>query len=341
MLYTQAFLIHSWFTWATFNSIVNSLASQPSSILLILSRGFELPQNSRIYRAVRFEYFESRCLSDNISLEPQDLTCLGLFADDIIKELVLPHIGYRPFHCLASLTQIYSLSFYQESLQLPAGILTYRDASILLNSPGKPSLFLSYDPRVLAKQTFNYYNLGEQRLPLYLRSIVVDDLQSSLLQHLPDLETHNPSYDFCLIAGKAMNHDSGYELICSIIKMISYLNPRRVMFKASPSTSDQLNKKVIRLSNDINLQWVSGHDSIEKLILSGKIKVIISENFTLSAIARLVDGISVISIEKTITNDFPSLKSNLTERASIPIFEKYFNSQISLSEYLLSQLKDP
>jgi hypothetical protein len=164
---------------------------------------------------------------------------------------------------------------------------------------------------------------------------------SSLHRFLPEPKAHHLSYDFCLIAGKAMNHIIGFELICRILKLISYLNPRQVMFKASPSTSDQLNQKVISLTQGSNLTWVSGHESIEKLILMGRTKVIISENFTLSAIARLVEGTTIISLEKTITNDFPSLANCLTERAAIPIYEKYFKRQISLSEYLLSQLKDP
>jgi len=342
MHYRLAILVHSWFSWVTARSIAAKLDPEGKQTIYIFSRGFDpkqkLPTESK---AINFNKYELLCLKlGNPKTEKDTLLALDLNKSDRVMELVIPHLGYKPFVCLAEDQRFASISFYQESLQLPDGTLCEREAMLLNDKTINTTLFTTTHNPLKVKLTKKYYNMNEHFIPLHLDSVKVGDSLKNLNIYIPPCETENERlYDYAILAGKSMNTSDGIQLITNIVECISaYIPEASILFKASPSTSAEVNKHVNNLSKKNSMLYhMSGGESIEPYLINNKIQNVITEMFSLAGIFILAqnDISRIISIEATIISDYPSLTNALTERVSLNRYKKFALTFASLSHHLM------
>lgn len=344
MKYKIAILVHSWFSWACAREIAEINDSSGQQTLYIFSRGFNLnellPNKSK---SVRFERYEHNIITNRgHELGLNSITNLGLGNIDEIEELIIPHLAYKPFVSLAKEHFVKTISFYQESIQLPSCILCRREATLLLDKHEVNSLFTSTSNEITLKLTNRYYNLGEKFLPLSLISYNVGNIVNILDKNLPREKNTTVKYDYTIVGGKAMNCNTGAILIENIIRCLStsFENPT-ILFKASPSSSIYLEEKIMLMKDEFPmLTYMDGNKCLERLILDNKISNLISEMFTLAALWKIISNTreSLISVESTIILDYPSLKGCLPDRTNINKYKEHALFFPSLSEHILTKL---
>ena len=135
-------------------------------------------------------------------------------------------------------------------------------------------------------------------------------------------------------AGKAMNSNQGIELCREILCQLrqSYASSKIVF--ASPSSSMEFCKIMKNICHDLSITYIGGNQSIELILLEGNVGCIISEIFSLVAISLLSERpAKIVSIEKTILNDYPSYSQALLSR--IKEFRKFAMNCLSLNEILV------
>ena len=99
-----------------------------------------LLENSLVLRFEPSEYELLNCTDANRI----QIIIAQLLKANSIDMLLIPHLGYKPFHDLAESANIKSISFYQESIQLPKSLLIERESRLLLNPQnGTNSLYTS------------------------------------------------------------------------------------------------------------------------------------------------------------------------------------------------------
>ena len=197
------------------------------------------------------------------------------------------------------------------------------------------SLYTSYSSKVNRKITGSYYAISNEKTPLNINIEILGNTEELIRRNLP--LASSISFDFGLIAGKSTNRFSGLKLFNNILTIINLFYPdSRIALKASPSSSQQVCSWMIdQASKNSHIAYFEGNTSIENSIVSGKYRCLISEMFTLSNLAILYSKqTSIISIEKTILKDFPSLKDSLTERTEHRSHQKIANDCFCLSEYI-------
>ena len=163
---------------------------------------------------------------------------------------------------------------------------------------------------------------------------IVGDIKKQIQDILSISSAKN--VDFALIAGKSTNKPSGVKLL-AIFDIICFFYPEaRIVLKASPSSSQLVCAWMRNKSAESKrIEYNSGDVSIENSIVSGIFSCLITEMFTLSNLAMLYSSqTSIISLEKTIVKDFPSLKDCLTERNEHKCHQSLAHSCLSLSEYI-------
>lgn len=346
MKYEIAILIHSWFSWITARSITSKIDSTGNNTLYIFSRGFdpESDQTSKVSKTLRFEAYESACnYQPSLNADVDIYSILGLSINDSIGELILPHIYYYPFMRLAESSLFRTVSFYQESIQLPPGTLAEREAIMLQDPNAKTTLFTTGCARLIEKLTMKYYNLQEPYVPLHLNSIILEDPIQAIKAYIKPLHTTTTHlYDYAIIAGKSMNSPDGLQLIANLVDCISfYLPGSSILFKASPSTSREVVMHARKLSqSNKSLTFKSGEESIERDLVNGSINILVTEMFSLAALFLMShsDKSRIISLEATLVRDYNSISSTLTERMQIKRYRAYALSFQSLSQHLLAKL---
>jgi len=338
-----AVLVHSWFSWTCAQPAVQRLVQDEDRVMYIFSRRFHMEISSPRCSTIRFEEFEQYALSHPLNES-------DLFADQCkfhkyfasSSELIVPNILYEPFYRLALLDNFRSISFYQESIQSPPGTLCRRESDLLLDKSQSRSLFTCSNQKVNTKITGKYYNLNEPKIPLHLQSYVVGDKDTALCRWIPASPNDSVVYDYALFAGKAMNCDAGLILIDTITSILMTAFPKAtILLKASPSSSPAVMQLIKDLASSFDqITYLEGSTSIERSICQGSIRVVISEMFSLAGLALEQLNVTVISLDKTIINDFPSLKESLTERISNKDYWELSSSLSSLSEHILSQFSE-
>jgi hypothetical protein len=335
-----AVLVHSWFSWTCAQSAIQKLIQGEDRVMYIFSRGFDMEMSLPQYGTIRFEDFERFALSrpqNESAAFSEQWKYQKCFAS--ARELLLPNILYEPFYCLALLDNFRSVSFYQESIQPPLGTLCRRESDLLLDRSHSRSLFTCSNQILNRKITGKYYNLNEPMIPLHLHSCVVGEKDSALYRWIPPSLTDSIVYDYALFAGKAMNCEAGLTLIDTITSVLMTAFPKAtILLKASPSSSSAVMQRMEELASSFSpITYMDGSISIERAICQGSIRFVISEMFSLAALAQERSDVTVISLDKTIINDFPSLRESLTERISNKDYWKLSSSLCSLSEHILSQ----
>ena len=134
---------------------------------------------------------------------------------DHITEMYLPHVGYPPFAILAKARQIIKINFIQESLQLPQGMLAYREG-MLLQDEKRETLFTSEDTTLSKKLSMKYYNLQEKKIPLHLHSVGIGCIN----EFEKEIQVESIDIDYMIIAGKAMNCAEGILFAEELINII-------------------------------------------------------------------------------------------------------------------------
>tara|TARA_Y100001968_G_C19146252_1_gene613924 strand:- start:94 stop:729 length:636 start_codon:yes stop_codon:yes gene_type:complete len=204
---------------------------------------------------------------------------------------------------------------------------------MLLEEERECTLFSTQNSFLSKKLTFNYYSLNEELIPLNLKNIKTGSLKEVFYRFLPI--TNISQFDYGIMAGKMTNTREGLLLFKTILNTIIKINPMAtILLKASPSSSINICTWMKEESlKKNNIKFMEGNESIELRILNDSFKYIISEMFSLSALAIETCKITkVVSIEKTIVNDYPSLKNALTERFHIKNYRKFAMNQLSFSE---------
>lgn len=341
--FKMAVLVHSWFSWSCAQSAVHKLTQDEDRVMYIFSRGFDMEISSPQCVTIRFECFERHVLSwsqNKSDLFDEQWNYKKYFAS--ANELLLPNILYEPFYRLALLDNFRSVSFYQESVQPPLGTLCRRESDLLMDKSQRRSLFTCSDHKVNRKITGNYYNLDEPKIPLHLYSCVVGKTNTALVTWIPESLNDSDIYDYALLVGKAMNCEAGLILIEAITSILMTAFPKEsILLKASSSSSAAVTQRIRSLASSFaQVTYLEGSASIERSICHGSIRFVISEMFTLAALAQEQPDVTVISLDKTIINDFPSLKVLITERISNKDYWKLSISHDSLSEHILNRFSE-
>ena len=215
--------VHSWFSWCVTNSFARR--NIDACYVFILGRGFRIPADFDIgdKYILRFEPSEIQLLNSKDKREAEFIIN-KLLGSIVIDELLIPHIGYKPFHDLCSSTRIKSVSFYQESIQLPKTLLAEREARLLIKQERHVnSLYTSYNTTINQKITKNYYAISEEVMPLHMNINIVGDIKKQIQDILPISSAKN--VDFALIAGKSTNKPSGVKLFSNILDIICFFYP--------------------------------------------------------------------------------------------------------------------
>lgn len=336
----QAFYIHSWFSWIAFSLISNQLSLNNDQILLILARNFHVPKSDNRFKAIRFEPTEA-AINSSVSLhathQAVDLFFHQSAVVSQISELFIPHIAYFPFAVLASNDKVLSFSFYQESIQFPDDVLVRREAEYLLQNKN-PSLYRPDETKLLRKMSKKYYTITDETIPLHLSPVTVNGFEEMISSIS---SAHLKHFDFAIIAGKAQNHPLGIKFFDEIISIYRHFHPQsKLLLKASPSSSRLLVDWMLSQQCD-QITFVPGDVSIESWLVKGQVRVILSELFSLSAIAKKYSPqTKLVSIDKTIINDFPSYSSILTDRIMIKSYYAATMNELSFSQYLISTLSE-
>ena len=343
-----AFYVHSWFSWLIFLSLqqFHNSTNEKISYILILSRNFQLPKNNteKVIQVIRFEQIENLYSSnlpyENFTNHIQSL--LSPINEYPAVELLIPHVGYPPFSYLASSIHFKSVSFYQESLQIPDDTLIRRESDLLLSCSSSSSLYSTFNKPLNRKLNSNYYHALPELIPLHLNPILLPNLHSfiSSLQspiHLP------AKIDFAILAGKAQNNPEGIKFFSTIYSVYRTIFPSSsILLKASPSSSVDMNNWMVSMSqSDDNVFYASGNQPIESLVCSSSISILFSEMFSLCGLAKLFSSdTTIISIDKTILHDYPSFNSILSSRISLKSYYHETMSQLCFSEFLLRTLQN-
>ena len=227
-----ALYIHSWFSWCVANTIIKYHGK--AKYILILGRGFEIPSNYDLEDVIvlRFEKWEVEIISENISEKIESI--ISKFLERyMIDELYIPHIGYKPFYHLSASKKVRSVSFYQESIQLPTTILMERESKLLMKvDKCENTLYTSFDRTLNEKLSGYYYAISNEMMPLHLKSRLIGDTRESFIKYLP--KGMQTEVDFGLIAGKATNRPSGIKLFNNVLHILNvYFPDATIVLKAS------------------------------------------------------------------------------------------------------------